>query len=130
MFSILTYGFSVAVVGIGIVFCALVILIGLIKAMDKVLAGLSGSNTKKKSVTKSENAPAAPAAAAPVSAPAASSGDELIAVITAAVAAMLEAEGKDTSKGGFVVRSIRRVSISNAPVWNRAGREEQVYSRM
>ena len=29
---------------------------------------------------------------------------------------------------GFVVRSIRRVS--NAPAWNRAGREEQIYSRL
>ena len=38
MFSILTYGLSVAFFGMLTVFCALIILIGLIKAMEKVLA--------------------------------------------------------------------------------------------
>ena len=47
--------------------------------------------------------------------------DALIAVISAAVAAMME----DSS--AFTVRRIRRVS--NATAWSRAGREEQVYSR-
>ena len=37
-------------------------------------------------------------------------------------------EETDENTTGFVVRSIRR--INNAPAWNRAGREEQVYSRM
>ena len=53
--------------------------------------------------------------------------DELIAVIAAAVAAAMEQAGEENTTG-FVVRSIRR--INNAPAWNRAGREEQVYSRM
>ena len=53
--------------------------------------------------------------------------DELIAVIAAAVAAAMEQAGEENTTGG-VVRSIRR--INNAPAWNRAGREEQVYSRM
>ena len=53
--------------------------------------------------------------------------DELIAVIAAAVAAAMEQSGEENTTG-FVVRSIRR--INNAPAWNRAGREEQVYSRM
>ena len=52
---------------------------------------------------------------------------ELIAVIAAAVAAAMEASGEEEPTG-FVVRSIRR--INNAPAWNLAGREEQVYSRM
>ena len=39
----------------------------------------------------------------------------------------MEAAGEENTSG-FVVRSIRR--INNAPAWNRAGREEQVYSRM
>ena len=122
MFAILKYGLSVAVVGILTVFVALVILIGLIKVMELVIGG----------VTKKKAAPA-PAPAAPAPAPAieetAEEEDEgeLIAVIAAAVAAAMEAAGAEEPTG-FVVRSIRRVN--NAPAWNRAGREEQVYSRM
>lgn len=59
---------------------------------------------------------------------------ELVAVISAAIAAMLEAEQAQAADPdeqvleGFVVRSIRRVG--NTPAWSRAGREEQVYSRL
>ncbi len=48
----------------------------------------------------------------------------LIAVITAAVAAAM---GEEAAQGGFVVKSIRRAGGS---AWSRAGREEQMYSRM
>lgn len=47
---------------------------------------------------------------------------EVIAAITAAIAAVWQ---KDA---GFVVRRIRR--IHNAPAWNRAGRDDQIYSRL
>ena len=121
MFDILRYGLSVAVVGIGVVFAALVILIALIKVMEKVVL----SETSKKKISEPVKAePAAAVEAAPVQA----DNGELIAVITAAIAAVLEAEGGEQAAGGFVVRSIRRVQ--SAPAWNRAGREEQVYSRM
>lgn len=120
----LQYGLSVALVGIGTVFVGLVILIVLIKVMEMVIHGATGS----------KKAPA-PAAAAPAPAPAPAvveeepeqDDDELIAVIAAAVAMAMEAAGEENTTG-FVVRSIRR--INNAPAWNRAGREEQVYSRM
>lgn len=46
---------------------------------------------------------------------------EVVAAITAAIASVWEGQN------GFVVRHIKRVN--NAPAWNRAGREEQVYSR-
>ena len=46
---------------------------------------------------------------------------EVIAAITAAIAAVWE------SPNGFVVRHVKRVS--NAPAWKRAGRDEQTYSR-
>ena len=49
------------------------------------------------------------------------SNAEVIAAITAAIAAVWQAPT------GFVVRHVKRVS--NAPAWNRAGREEQTYSR-
>ena len=122
MFAILKYGLSVAAVGILTVFVALIILIGLIKVMELVIGGV----TKKKAAPTP--APAAPAPA-PVIEETAEEEDEgeLIAVIAAAVAAAMEAAGAEEPTG-FVVRSIRRVN--NAPAWNRAGREEQVYSRM
>ena len=122
MFAILKYGLSVAAVGILTVFVALIILIGLIKVMELVIGGV----TKKKAAPTP--APAAPAPA-PVIEETAEEEDEgeLIAVIAAAVAAAMEAAGEEEPTG-FVVRSIRRVN--NAPEWNRAGHEEQVYSRM
>ena len=49
--------------------------------------------------------------------------ERLIAVLTAAVAAVWE-----ENQGGFVVRKVRRVQ--NSPAWQKAGREEQIYSRM
>lgn len=49
--------------------------------------------------------------------------ERLIAVLTAAVAAMW-----DENQGGFVVRKVRRVQ--NSPAWQKAGREEQIYSQM
>ena len=122
MFAILKYGLSVAAVGILTVFVALIILIGLIKVMEIVVGGV----TKKKAAPAP--APVAPAPA-PVVEETAEEEDEgeLIAVIAAAVAAAMEAAGAEEPTS-FVVRSIRRVN--NAPAWNRAGREEQVYSRM
>lgn len=119
----LQYGLSVALVGIGTVFVGLVILIVLIKVMEMVIHGATGG----------KKAPAAAPAPVPAPAPAVveeepeQDDDELIAVIAAAVAMAMEAAGEENTTG-FVVRSIRR--INNAPAWNRAGREEQVYSRM
>lgn len=122
MGAILQYGLSVTLVGIGTVFVGLIILIALIKLMEKVMNAATG---------KQKVAAPAPAAA-PVPAEEEEQAeetddDELIAVIAAAVAAAMEQAGEENTTG-FVVRSIRR--INNAPAWNRAGREEQVYSRM
>ena len=122
--SILLYGLSVAVVGIATVFVGLIILIALIKVMEIAITG----------ATKKSEKPAASVAPRPAPIPVPVVEDEpeedegeLIAVIAAAVAAAMEAAGEE-NPGGFVVRSIRRVN--NAPAWNRAGREEQVYSRL
>ena len=120
MGAILQYGLSVALVGIGTVFVGLIILIALIKLMEIVMASATGNN---KAAAPAPAAPA-PVAEEPVEE---TDDDELIAVIAAAVAAAMEQSGEENTTG-FVVRSIRR--INNAPAWNRAGREEQVYSRM
>ena len=120
MGAILQYGLSVALVGLSTVFVGLIILIGLIKLMEMIMTSGKG---KKKAEAPAPAAPA-PVAEEPVEE---TDDDELIAVIAAAVAAAMEQAGEENTTG-FVVRSIRR--INNAPAWNRAGREEQVYSRM
>lgn len=126
MLAIIQYGLSVALVGMGTVFVGLIILIALIKLLEQVLHGMG-----KKEAAPAQQAVAAEAVeAVEAGAPEAAADDgELIAVIAAAVAAAMEAAGgSEQETTGFVVRSIRR--INNAPAWNRAGREEQIYSRM
>lgn len=122
MGTTILYGLQVMVVGLLVVFAGLIILIGCIKLMEIVM----------RSLQKKEK----PAAAAPAVEPAVEAEPEveeedegeLIAVITAAVAAMLAGESGDVAdESGFVVRRVRRVG---APAWNRAGREEQIYSRL
>lgn len=112
----LLFGLGVTAVGMLVVFFGLIVLIGLIKIMTML-------SQSKKPKEKEAVAPAPVAAPAPVEAEVAAStqDDVLIAVISAAVAAAM---GEET---GFVVRRVRR--ISNAPAWQRAGRDEQVYSR-
>ncbi len=112
----LLFGLGVAGIGLVVVFVGLVILIGLIKVLSLAVS----RGTKKDQKPAPAVVPAAPIpAAAPVAAEGISS--DVIAVITAAVAAVWQ------ENTGFAVRHVRR--ISNAPAWNRAGREEQTYSR-
>lgn len=119
MLSKILFGLSVALIGMFIVFVGLVILIGIIKLIKFVSMG-------RKDAAPAEQAeiPAPRAAIAPQAAPAVAAGvaPEVLAAITAAIAAVWQG---DT---GFVVRHVRRVH--NAPAWNRAGREDQTYSRM
>ena len=113
----LGYGAVVAIIGLAVVFVGLILIIASIYAISWVLKKLTGG--------KKEKAPKAEPAPAPVSAPAAepiieeiavTDDNELIAVITAAIAAM------DGGNKNFVVRSVRRVSG-----WKNAARAEQVY---
>ena len=108
----LTASLMVLVIGLVVVFFGLVLLIGLIKIMTML------TQEHKKKAAAAAPAPAVPVAAEEVTV---QSDDALIAVITAAIACAME-EGT-----GFTVRRVRR--ISNAPAWQRAGRDEQVYSR-
>ena len=133
MFSILTYGLSVALVGMGTVFCGLVILIGVIKGMEKVLPKIAARDFSfDLSALKNLSAPKAAKTEAPniVIQTANVNDDAVIAAISAALMTVIEEEVKENpakAKSTFVVRSIRRVGT---PAWNRAGREEQVYSRL
>ena len=115
-FNTLPEGLLVTLIGIAIVFLGLCVLILLISIINRLTGGIGKKNPP----------PAATAQFTPAAAPApvetnVTNEDELIAVIAAAIAMMGE-EGK-----GLVVRRVRR--ISNASAWNKAGREEQVYSR-
>ncbi|MBE5800574.1 MAG: hypothetical protein E7321_11610 [Clostridiales bacterium] len=130
MFSILTYGLSVALVGMGTVFCGLVILIGVIKGMEKVLPKIAARDFSFN--LKNIAAPKAAKTDAPtiVIQTANVNDDAVVAAISAALMTVIEEEVKENpakASSTFVVRSIRRVGT---PAWNRAGREEQVYSRL
>lgn len=122
--------------GMGITFVVLILLWLIITVLTKMVAK---TESRKKEEAMQEKAPAKPAAqkaptapaaasASPVTtdvsaAPAADSG-ELIAVITAAVAAC---EGPEVMSN-LVIRKIRRVAGSS-PAWAREGRQECIDSR-
>lgn len=118
----LVFGLGVSLVGMVIVFVGLAILILFIGFLKTI-------NTGKKSVPAplelEEPVPAFEADEQAISTQDASDAS-LLAVLTAAVCAMM-GEGNQNS-AGFVVRHVRRVH--NAPAWQKAGREEQTYSRM
>ncbi len=114
----LLFGLSVTVIGMLVVFAGLVILIACIKGIS-VLAAKGRTKApqaaaKAEAVKRVEAPPAASPAAQGVPA-------EVLAAITAAIAAVWQGET------GFVVRHVKRVH--NAPAWNRAGRDDQIYSR-
>lgn len=122
----LVFGLSVSVVGMVIVFIGLAILIFCIM----LLRGASKQEKKgpdqpeKKSL---ENPPEDAAlqvvlGTAVAMAMEQSAQEQLIAVLTAAVSAVWEGDGS------FVVRRVRRIQTS--PAWQKAGREEQIFSRL
>ena len=131
MFSILTYGLSVAFVGMATVFCGLVILIGIIKGMEKFLPKLTSGEFSLKDLKFSMPKVAAKTEAPSIVIQTANVNDDaVVAAISAALMTVIEEEVKADpakAKNTFVVRSIRRMGT---PAWNRAGREEQVYSRL
>ena len=109
-------GLAYTVMGIAIVFMILVIIMLVIKAM----ALFSDNGKKEKEVNASKKAEAAPAPAA-VAAVKKEDENEIIAVITAAIASML-----DESKTGFRIRSYRKIQGGE---WNKAGRREVLENR-
>ncbi len=115
----LSLGLSTTLVGILVVFLGLVILIACIYVMGALNKKADGS----KNTAGPKPAPAPMAAPAPVppiqpEQEIAENDDALIAVITAAIAAVWQGE-----QSGFVVRRVRR-----ADGRARAAREEQIYS--
>lgn len=118
----LGFAFLVMLIGMLIVFFGLIVLICLIKLMSIIVGALTG---KKKE--QAAPAPAPVVVPEPVAEAAAEEtgleSDELIAVITAALAAF----NKDGNKT-LVVRSVRRAA-AKTPAWAKAGRADQLASR-
>ena len=126
MFDILVYGLSVAVVGMATVILGLIILIGMVKLLEKFVNGEIKSMVQSKigGGASKKDAPAIVIETSNVG------DDAVVAAISAAIMSIIEEEVKqnpEKAKNTFVVRSIRRMGT---PAWNRAGREEQVYSRL
>jgi Na+-transporting methylmalonyl-CoA/oxaloacetate decarboxylase gamma subunit len=123
------FGLGVTALGMITVFSGLVILIMFLKLLG-AFSGTGKKEKKQKAPAKAQPAKASDANEVP---------GEVMAAITAALAMNNEAASAEVVAaisaaitmvmGGekFVVRHVKR--ISNAPAWNRAGREEQVYSR-
>lgn len=107
----------VFLVGLGIVFIALVVII-LILMLQALIFSKAGSGKK------AEKKAAAPAPApAPVQAAAPAEDDAEIAAVIAAVVAMMSESGN-----GLKIRSIRRVGKNNTG-WNESGRQEYLGTR-
>ncbi len=103
---------STVVTGIAVVFLILAILVGFLSLMGYIL----GSGRKKAPADSAAPAPAAPAPAAAVISEIEEDDTEVIAVISAAVAAYGEAEGKQ-----YRIRSVRRRDKAVRSGWSAAG---------
>lgn len=130
----LGYGAIVAVIGLLFVFIGLILIIaaiyaisGLLKKIEKAGEKRSKRKAEKAAAKEIEKAAEPVVEAVPAPQPASVEGiaqeteevtddNELIAVITAAIAAM------DGGSKNFVIRSVRRVAG-----WKNAARAEQVY---
>lgn len=121
------FGLGVTALGMVTVFAGLIILI-----LFLTLLSLFSGNKKKEKKAPAKVQPSKSASTDEVP-------GEVLAAITAALTMNNEAASAEVVAaisaaitmvmGGekFVVRHVKR--ISNAPAWNRAGREEQIYSR-
>ncbi len=129
----LALGGGVMVLGLAVVFLGLISLIIITVLYPKITRALiSKSSARKENAAakkqakvqdKKKETVVANKASAPAAAPKSESNDELLAVITAAIAASL-----GTSANGVVIKSIERTG-QNVPAWGARGRIEQVYNR-
>ena len=134
----LSLGGSVTLVGVLIVFAALVCLIVITWVYPKISLPLIKWTSAKKAVMAEKKAarqaaraatkagvaqaPAA-AASADTAAPPPQDDPVLIAVITAAIAASMGTPGN-----GITIRALKRTRLLT-PAWGQEGRNEQVYNR-
>ena len=92
-----------------------VIIIILLLVIVSAVRKLSGRGTAESASYSAPAGAQAPMAAGGVT-------PEVMAAIVAAIASVWDGDS------GFTVRHVKR--IHNAPAWNRAGREEQIFNRI
>ncbi len=119
----LSYVFAVVITGLVVVFLGLVLLIAFISIIGKIFATIDKKkNSAAKAASQAASKADAPAkAAAPVLQASDSNEDEIVAVISAAVAMMGEAEGK-----AYRVKSVKAAAgnSSSRNAWASAGLRE------
>ncbi len=111
----LSVGGQVTVIGLVIVFAVLIVLMYVLVAMKHIFAPKTNKTMETAPVVETVRETVVPAPT--------EDEEELIAVITAAIAASL-----NTSTYNLKIKSLRRVS-NTAPAWNRAGLNETINSR-
>lgn len=114
----------VIILGMGITFVALILIWALTALMSKMIQSIENKNSVAK--VKSQPAqPVAPVKSEPAAAAIVDETDdgELIAVITAAIAASL-----NTSMHNIRVSNIKRINDAT-PVWGKSGRSEVMNTR-
>lgn len=112
-------GTQTTVTGLAIVFSVLIIIMLVLKLFEVIFSEKSDKPTTAVSAEKK----AEPQQAAPVAVQSKMTDDELIAVLTAAVAASL-----NTSTYNLQIKSYRRIG-SSRPSWNKAGVTETINNR-
>jgi len=127
------FALTVLVTGVLVVFLVLIMLVLLIMLMGKVVSSFSNRGSSPTSGGKASSqtqVQAAPKPAAPIvkaqpkPSVQADDGDEVIAVISAAIAAIMQEEG--VPAGGYTVRSIKRAREAR-PAWAMAGMQQNTH---
>lgn len=118
----LSKGLETTVIGLIIVFTVLLVLMIVLKIMEKIFYKPDSKNEAKVQMPKQEKIEKAPEFVKPITTDV-EDEEELIAVLTAAIAASL-----NTSTYNLKIKSYRRVS-GNAPAWKRAGLTDTINSR-
>ncbi len=103
---------ATVIMGMGITFAVLIILMFVIMVQQKLLAPRVAAPVKTVQAARVSDAPVS-----------GSDNNELIAVITAAVAASI-----GTAAGNIVIKNVQRVR-DNAPGWFKSGITEQMNNR-
>jgi sodium pump decarboxylase gamma subunit len=119
-----TAGLITTLMGMGTTFVVLIVLWGVIVLMTKLIYRPEGKKVQAAEKPRESNVAAAVPAPGPVNNPGGEIGPDIIAVISAAIAASSEAD----ERKHLVIRKINRISGNRAP-WNMAGSADCIDSR-
>ncbi|HBU11581.1 MAG TPA: hypothetical protein DEB31_02270 [Clostridiales bacterium] len=124
--EVVTVGLPTMGLGLLVTFVALILIIVIVYILSVVTREKKKNAAAEEVIERSIAKPAAEAQAAMIEAkPVQAGGDETLAVITAALAAYMAAQGG--SMNGLVVKSYRRANAVSP--WARAGRSAQINNK-